>query len=394
MTPSASTELDETITRLLQRASADGLFSGAVCRVAIGGEDAASVALGVKATIGDDGMPLAADVLEPVDDGTFFDLASVTKVFSAHTILSLVDRRALALDDSVGAVLAEYCVGAKAAVTLRHLLTHTSGLPAEWLGWRDPLLAAAAHHPSNAEPFRAWPLDDRVELVADLLGTPLTAAPGSRWEYSDAGLNTAMLLAERVAGAPWSTLVSEHTLMPLGLAEATFAPDRDAAAATEYQPRYARGVVRGNVHDEASWSLGGACANAGMFATAGALLRFGEAIRVGDGWVRGEALWHDQLDRMLGPVDARPTLGFGAALGLRIGETEWMSDLGRASRGHTGFTGTSLQIDRAAGAVIVLLTNRVHPSRDGGSLHPLRRAVAGAVLRAGRPFDRLRDRGR
>lgn len=376
-------DLNRIIQQLLDRGAADGLFPGAVYRVALGGATVVEAVTGVLATMDDDGLPVASP--EPMTAETMFDLASVTKVFSAHTLLSLVEGGMLGLDQPAGDVLDEYRSPAKNRVTLRHLLTHTSGLPAEWRGWHAPIVAAAAIRPSGAPPFRAWPLDDRNELIADLLGTALVAAPGQRWEYSDAGLNTAMLVAERATGRRWHELVAQHTLRPLGLHGATFAPERERAAATEYQPQYGRGVVRGTVHDEASWSLGGATANAGLFATADALLRFGEAIRLGRDWVRGEAMWNDQLGAALaargsGSAVADAGSGFSVSLGLRIGETAWMGARGRRSRGHTGFTGTSLQVDRDAEATIVLLTNRVHPNRNGPSLHPLRAAIAEAVL--------------
>ena len=378
----APADLSEAIAELLERAHAASVFPGAACRVAIGGETVVDLTVGSKATVDDNGRPIPVAEREPVERGTVFDLASVTKVFSAHTLLTLVDRADLHLDEPIGAILPAYRSSTKAGITLRHLLTHTSGLPAEWRGWHAPLIRAAAARTDDDAPFRAWPLADRDALIADLLATEPTAEPGSRWEYSDAGLNTAMLLAEQATGERWASLVARHTLEPLGLNGATFTPERTAAAATEYQPQFGRGVVRAVVHDEASWSLGGSCANAGMFATSAALLRFAEAIRIGDGWVRGEAMWADQLARLLGPADARPEPSFGAALGLRIGETAWMGEAGRASRGHTGFTGTSVQIDRDAAATIVLVTNRVHPSRDGASVHPLRAAIAEAVLRA------------
>jgi CubicO group peptidase (beta-lactamase class C family) len=144
--------------------------------------------------------------------------------------------------------------------------------------------------------------------------------------------------------------------------------------ATEYQPALARGTVRGTVHDEASWSLGGTAGNAGLFATLGDVARFTEAIRRGEDERTGVWMWDDQLPGILPPDAERPP--HGASLGLRIGETAWMGASGADCRGHTGFTGTSLQIDRGRGVTVVLLTNRVHPTRDGGSAHPLRAAVA------------------
>lgn len=377
--------LEPTVRRLLQDALDAGTFSAASARVVIDGAEVASVALGNLASVGDGGTALSADALEPAREDTLFDLASVTKVFSAHTLLELVEAGVLELDDPIARHLPEYRAGQRARVTLRHLLTHTSGLPAEWRGW---LPEATAGGPPPAPDSAA-----HAELVSNLLATPLEAAPGTRWRYSDAGFNTAMILAERAASTSWHQLVERYTLRALSLRSVTFTPDPSRTAATEYQPEFSRGVVRGIVHDESSWRLGGACANAGLFADSAGLLAFAEAIRAGEGWVRGEAMWQDQLPGILG-ADAMPD--HGASLGLRIGELSWMGDRGGTSRGHTGFTGTSLQIDRDAGVSIVLLTNRVHPTRNGPSVHPLRAALADAALAAaaaGRASEGL-DRSR
>ena len=137
------------------------------------------------------------------------------------------------------------------------------------------------------------------------------------------------------------------------------------------------------MHDETSWSLGGDTGNAGLFSTARDLLRFGEAIRLGEGRVRGQWMWDDALTATLGRPTAEPTGGFGSALGLRIGDADFMGDASEA-RGHTGFTGTSLHIDRDAGVTIALLTNRVHPSREGTGSQQLRRRVAELVTAAAR----------
>jgi CubicO group peptidase (beta-lactamase class C family) len=264
----------------------------------------------------------------------------------------------------------------KESVTLRHLLTHTSGLPPIWSGWHAPL--------ESGRPF------DRQALLADLLATPLAAPPGTGFDYSCVGFNTVMALSEAATGRRWPELVAERVLdkLPVGL---TFTPDRDLCAATEYQPDHGRGMVRGTVHDETAWALGGACGNAGLFGTAAALLEFGEALRAGLPGIlsAGSAreMWRDQLPDTLGagaaavgPGYVGP--GYGHGLGLRIGHTAWMGASGTTARGHNGFTGTSLLVDREAGVTLVLLTNRVHPRRERSDVQALRSAVADALYAA------------
>jgi CubicO group peptidase (beta-lactamase class C family) len=377
-----STALSAEIDAALSAALADGVFSAAVAEVAVDGDVVASVVVGDKARYSDDGHPIAPESLEPADADTRFDLASVTKVFSAFTLLSLVQDGLLELDAPIARWLPDYASGEKARVTLRHLLTHTSGLPAVWEGWREPLGRHIRAIGPDAPSWREFPLGVRDELIADLLATPLVAAPGTRWEYSCAGFNTAMALAERATGERWSDLVSTRALGPAHADATTFTPDPGSVAATEYQPAFGRGVIRGIVHDEASWSLGGASANAGLFGTARDLLRLGERIRTGLTPVSSDAMWSDQLAGIL--AGERPP--FGSSLGLRIGESSWMGDSGTRARGHTGFTGTSVQIDRDAGLTIALLTNRVHPSRDGEGTHALRTAIADAAYRHASPM--------
>jgi CubicO group peptidase (beta-lactamase class C family) len=175
--------------------------------------------------------------------------------------------------------------------------------------------------------------------------------------------------------------VRERVCAPLGLTQTGYTPPagrRHRIAATEYQPQWGRGLVRGQVHDENSWSLGGTGGNAGIFGTAHELARFGEMLRGGgslDG-VRVLAadtvaeMTRDQLPPGLDP-------GFRHGLGVRIADPQSMGVLAAdGAFGHTGFTGTSLVVDVPRRLVVVLLTNRVHPSRDWSDVGELRRAVA------------------
>ncbi|WP_125611282.1 serine hydrolase domain-containing protein [Specibacter cremeus] len=353
--PGTRDPLVRAVQAVLDAAVGDGVAPSATCAIAVNGDALPVLHAG-------DGTP-----------GTFYDLASVTKLFSTVTALALVDAGRLTLDEPVARWLPEYAQGAKAAVTLRHLLTHTSGLPSEWRGWHRAL--------SEGLPF------DRDALVTDLLATALEAAPGTRFAYSCAGFNTVMALTERVTGEPWARLVTDLVLEPLGLEDAVRGnPPAHLCAPTEFQPELGRGVVRGIVHDEAAWSLGGVSGNAGLFATAPGLRRFGEALRAGLGGVLSPALaadmWRSQLPEVLGGHFDPAAPGFGHGLGLRINQQPWMGVQGTLARGHGGFTGTSLLVDRHAGITIALLTNRIHPRRDGNDATELRRAVSD-VVRAG-----------
>ncbi|MCQ9164879.1 MULTISPECIES: serine hydrolase [unclassified Arthrobacter] len=357
--PAPYERLTTEIRHLLGRAVADGVAPAAGCAVVIAGETLPAVTAGTAAP------------------GTFFDLASVTKLFSTVTMLSLVDGGLLELDTPVGERLPAYAQGGKAGVTLRHLLTHTSGLPSEWRGWERTLARGRSF--------------ERILLIDDLLGTALEAAPGTRFAYSCAGFNTAMALAEHVTAMPWARLVEDRVLARLGTDGITGAPDPQRCAPTEYQPELGRGLVRGIVHDEAAWSLGGLSGNAGMFATAPALAVFGEALRTGLAGILSAGLademWRSQLPEVLGSHFNPADPGFGHGLGLRINQQPWMGSAGRDARGHGGFTGTSLLVDKENGITIALLSNRVSPRRDGDDATGLRQAVSDVVYSGRSDFN-------
>lgn len=360
----ALVQLHDELQHLLASAVEAGTTPSAVCAVAVDGERLPVIAAGDAVRFGDDGAELRPEQRVRAHAGTFYDLASVTKMFTAVTALALVDDGVLALDEPVAA---------KGDFTLRQLLTHTSGLPSIWQGWRSPLAAGL--------PF------DRAALLADLLATELAHRPATSFEYSCAGYNTIMAVAEQATGRTWPELVTEHVLARLpgaGGGELTFFPEPGSSAATEHQPEHGRGMIRGTVHDEAAWSLGGASGNAGMFGTASGLLGFGESLRSGLPGILSPglatAMWTDQLPAVLG--DSLPTSGaeYGHGLGVRIGQAAWMGSVG--ARGHNGFTGTSLLVDREAGVSVVLLSNRVHPRRESSDVGGLRLAVSRTVYSA------------
>ncbi|MFN8622346.1 MAG: serine hydrolase [Chloroflexota bacterium] len=338
------------------------LYAGAVAVILRDGRVVAEAAVGDALRYADArGTLLPEAERVPVRLDTLFDLASLTKLFTTVVLLSLVDEGAIELDEGIHRFLPSFASGVRRSVSLRHLLTHTSGLPALlnlWTDWSDVEARRAA-----------------------VLGAPLERGPGAAFTYSDLGFITAGWLAEAITGRTLAELVRERVCVPLGLADTGFLPGPALvarAAATEDESACGRGMVRGAVHDENSWSLGGAVGHAGVFSTAADLARFGELLRCGgelDG-VRllrpetAEAMLTDQLPDWLDP-------GFRQGLGVRIADAGAMGVLsGPRTVGHTGFTGTSLVIDRDGGRVVVLLTNRVHPSRTWSDVGVMRRRVA------------------
>lgn len=347
------------------------LYPGAVALVVRDGSRRPTVAVGDALRWEDaDGTELPIGRRVAMRAETLFDVASLTKLFTATVLMTLVEDGALALDGPIADHLPSFATGDRRAVTLRHLLCHTSGLPDLLRLWTD------------------WP--DQAARRRAVLEAPLRNAPGAVFEYSCIGYIVAGSLAEQVSGRTLPELVHERICRPLGLADTGYLPPADQlarTAATEYQPEVGRGMVRGSVHDENSWSLGGTVGNAGIFSTAADLARFGEALRRG-GEVDGtrilreatvSEMFRDQLPKGIDP-------GFRHGLGFRIGDESFMGMLAASGAvGHTGFTGTSLVIDITRGLVVVLLTNRVHPSRDWSDIAPMRRRVAEIAAADGAP---------
>lgn len=341
-------------------------YPGAVAVVLRDGALVAHVAVGHAVRYASaDGTELPLGEQVPMAPHTMFDLASLTKLFTTTVLLSLVDDGALTLDEPIHRWLPSFAIGVRRSVSLRHLLSHTSGMPAWlelWTGWPD--------------------LDARRAAV---LEAPLERGAGAAFSYSDLGFITAGWLAEAITGTTLAQLVEDRVCRPLGMVDAGFGPRpglRARIAATEDESYAGRGMVGGEVHDENAWCLGGAVGHAGVFATAMDVARLGEMIRLG-GEVDGvrvlregtvAELCVDQLPAHLDP-------GFRQGLGVRIDDPGFMGPLrGPMTVGHTGFTGTSLVVDRARGITVVLLTNRVHPSRTWSDVGHVRRAIAEAAV--------------
>ncbi|MDQ0893287.1 serine hydrolase domain-containing protein [Agromyces ramosus] len=336
-------------------------FSGAVVLAAVDGAVEVHEVAGRTVAWADAERRVTAHG-EPVDAGTYFDLASITKVFTAAALLAELDRHGQDAEFAVAEVLPEFRDGPARAVTVRHLLTHTAGFAAEWLDRRR-----------DADSRRRF----RITRPID--------APGEVHRYSCVGYIWAGLAAEALSGLPLDHLIARHVTRPLGLADTMFRPPaalRSRIAATEVQHEPDRGLVHGEVHDETAWALDGASGNAGLFSTAGDLLRVAELFRSG-GAADGEQVLPAWVVEAMTTADPRvpsPTDGYGQALGMRVDE-EWMGGLrvpGHAV-GHTGFTGTSMATQPGGRRSLVFLANRVHPSRTSTEIFAMRRSVADAV---------------
>jgi serine-type D-Ala-D-Ala carboxypeptidase len=312
-----------------------------------------------------DGAELPPQDRVPAQTDTIFDLASVSKLFTSIAVLQQVEAGRVELTKPVASYLPEFATNGKESITVQQLLTHTSGLP-PWLPlWRD------------------WP-DKPSRILATLRVKPQAPA-GTSYLYSDLNMITLGVLVERVTGSTLDTVVREDITEPLGMHDTGYNPPasvRDRVAATEYQLNPPRGMVRGEVHDENAWSLGGVAGHAGVFSTADDLAVLSQAILCGGSYLGKRILRPATVESMLTNYNTSfPDDAHG--LGFELDQRWYMGGLAAAhTAGHTGYTGTSLVIDPASRSIAVLLTNRVHPSRGWGSNNPARRAVAAGLAQS------------
>lgn len=309
----------------------------------------------------EDGDELPREKWIPTTTKTLYDVASLSKIFTSIVALQLVDQGRLDLDATVASYVSEFAQQGKRGVTVRQLLTHTSGLPPD---------------PSPG----LWRYDSREQKVAAVYATELQADPGTTYIYSDVNMITLQFLEERIIGTGLDALVRAGITEPLGMRETRYNPPaswRARIAAAEYQKEPDRGLVWGQVHDENAWALGGVAGHAGVFSTAGDLAVLCQMMLN-----RGSAGGHRILSRdsAVAMRACHPEIPGPVGLGFETNQPRYMGALaGPATIGHTGFTGTSLVIDPVKEAFAIVLTNAVHPRRGRGSVNPLRRAVADAL---------------
>lgn len=273
---------------------------------------------------------------------TFYDLASLTKVVGTTTaVMILYDEGRIVLDAPVTTYLPDFVGPSKDLVTVRQLLTHRSGLPASRDLWR------IARTPEEAR--RA------------ALATPLICSPGSCFVYSDLGAIALALIVESVSGTPFDVFLDERVFKPLGMTNTFFRPAdalRGRAAPTEVTPP--RGYpLRGEVHDENAYALGGVAGHAGLFSTAADLSIFVQMMLNG-GEYDGVRIVSDSAVALFTTRAAgNRALGWASADGSG-GSGRYFTD---NAYGHTGYTGTSVWVDPDREMFVILLTNRVHAAR-------------------------------
>ncbi|VFQ43397.1 beta-lactamase-related [Desulfoluna butyratoxydans] len=336
---------------------ASRVFPGGQLLVMVDGEVVAEPCAGTLWTGGPEVTP-----------DTLFDLASLTKPLAGATLaMALVAEGLLEIEAPVSRYLPWFTGGGRESVTLRHLLDHSSGLPA-WMPLYETLVT--------------MPVAERAKgLRALLQGCSLEAPAGERVCYSDIGFMVLREVVEAVAGTDVRHLFEAKVRGPLGLRDVMYAPDLPegrAVAATEACP-WRHKTLCGEVHDDNAWAMGGAALHAGLFGTSREV---------------GRLVWHlasHHRDGVAGSPFSRDVVtaffresrGRGRGLGFDLPSARGSASgryFSTGSVGHLGFTGTSFWVDPTRGVVVVLLTNRVHPSRENTAIRVFRPEVHDIVM--------------
>ncbi|MFG2690990.1 serine hydrolase [Streptomyces sp. NPDC048405] len=316
----------------------------------------------------DTGVEFPAGQQIPMAEDTVFDLASISKLFTSILAVQQLERGALELEAPVASYLPDFGRAGKQGVTIRQLLTHTSGFRA-WI----PLYSAPTY-------------EERVRLVYD--EAPVND-PGTAYLYSDLNMISLQLVLEKVTGRTLDVLLRDGITRPLGLDRTRYNPPaswRPGIAATEDArlpwSGLDRGLVWGEVHDENAFSLGGVAGHAGVFSCAWDLAVLGRTLLNGGSYGRVRILRPESVELMFTDFNT-DFPGDEHGLGFELYQHWYMGAMATPrTAGHTGFTGTSLVLDPTTDSFLVVLGNSVHPVRSWRSGSAPRVAAGTNLARA------------
>ncbi len=350
---------------VLEAAVADKAFPGATLAVGYKGK----VAIHAFGNLSYDANAPAVDVR------TMYDIASLTKVVVTTTLVAKLAEGdfpvPLDLDAKVERYLPEWVavpagqdLDWRHKVTVRHLLTHTSGLPPFKEYWRTS--------------------KSKQETLTRIFAEPLDYEPGTKEGYSDLGIILTAEIIERLTGRPLDDLAKTYIFSPLGMKATTYRPAKNLwpwIAPTEFDRNLRNRLVQGEVHDENAFTMGGVSGHAGVFSTAPDLAAFCQMLLNGGVYAHRRILKRATIAQFTSP---QPLSNGTRTLGWAV-PTEGSSSghyFSTHSFGHTGFTGTSIWIDPDRQLFVVLLTNRVHPTRENQKIAQVRPALHDAVMQA------------
>jgi CubicO group peptidase (beta-lactamase class C family) len=308
------------------------------------------------------GRAVAEPFAAPMQKDTVFDMASLTKpLATAASVMILIDRRQLDPNDYVRRYLPAFACGGKEEARIRHLLTHTSGLPA----YTDA---------KELKDRYGCPCPDKV--IEKICSLDAQSEPGKEFRYSCLGYITLAEIVRIVSGQGVDEFSRAHLFTPLGMSDTRFNPPaswQERIAATEIVEE---GLLRGTVHDPLARLMGGISGNAGLFSTAADLSVYCRMLLNHGSW-KGRQILSPAAVRMMTTAQSHGrAYGFDVSSGYAWVKGPYASP---AAFCHTGYTGTSLVCDPARDTYVIILTNSVHP-HDKGTTRKVRQKIAEIVF--------------
>jgi beta-glucosidase-like glycosyl hydrolase/CubicO group peptidase (beta-lactamase class C family) len=347
---------------VIEKAIADKAFPGATLAVGYRGK----VSVHAFGKLSYDAKAAAAT------PATMYDIASLTKVVATTTLVAKLAEGDFAvpldLDAKIERYLPEWASGPNAEwrhrVTVRHLLTHTSGLPPFKEYWRTS--------------------KNKQDTLTKIFAEPLEYEPGTKEVYSDLGIILMAEIIERLTGRTLDDLAKSYIFSPLGMKDSMYRPPKKLwpqIAPTEIDNNLRHRLVQGEVHDENAFAIGGVSGHAGVFSTAPDLAAFCQMLLNGGVYAHQRILRRATVAQFTTPQQLS---GGTRTLGWAVPTEGGLSGhyFSAHSFGHTGFTGTSIWIDPDRQLFVVFLTNRVHPTRENQKIQQVRRDLHDAVMQA------------
>jgi CubicO group peptidase (beta-lactamase class C family) len=360
--------MSERIKEILETGASDGVFPGAVLLVAREGVVVCQGKAGFKALIPEK---------EPITGDTLFDLASLTKPLATTlALMKLVDEKRVGLDQPISELIPTYPLEEMGNLTLRLILRHAGGF-ADWKPFYLDL----------AEPT---PRERKIALRKRVVAEPFAYKPGEGCQYSDLGFMILEWMIEELSGMNMSNFLAGSFYGPLGLKRTFFVEgrgpgfedgfDEEAFAATEDCP-WRKRIIRGEVHDENAYAVGGYSGHAGLFGTAEEVYRIVNCLREHyrgerDDFLKKETV-REFFKRQNRDEECTWALGWDTPSSRNSSAGKYFS---KNSVGHLGFTGTSMWMDHEKDVVVILLTNRIHPFRSNEKIKAFRPRLHDVVM--------------
>ena len=313
---------------------------------------------------------------EPMTENTIFDAASLTKVIATTpAIMLLIQRGQVQLDAPVKTYIPEFTGGGKDVITVRELMTHTSGLP------------------GDIETKTDW--HGQAEAIKKACAEPLDNPPGTVFKYSDINFFLLGEIVQRVSGMPLEIFVHREIFTPLKMKDTGYLPPTDEIFRIAPTEVVDGKPWRGVVHDPTARHMGGVAGHAGLFTTASDTARYARML-LNQGKLDGVRIFKPETVQLMTTVQSPPAISSKRGLGWDI-DSPYAGPRGKifpvGSYGHTGWTGGSLWIDPYSKTFVIFMSNRNHPT-EAGNVLPLRHQLGTLAAEAVADYDfsKLSDR--